>query len=60
EVGEGGAAARGGLRAGGVLRAVNRVAVNTLHGLEQLLLQNGPGTVRLHLDAGGEVTLPAP
>ena len=52
------AAARAGIRAGAELRSVNRTAVHDLTHLEGLLLQSS-GSVRLELEPGGSVDLPA-
>ncbi|MBI5486566.1 MAG: VWA domain-containing protein [Deltaproteobacteria bacterium] len=52
-------AAAAGIAGGAVVRAVNGTVVNDLVHLEGLLLQSA-GEVRLTLEPGGQVTLPAP
>ena len=56
---EQGAANAAGIQAGAQIRTVNGTLVNDVRHLEGLILQAGP-RVRLGLEPGGEVELPAP
>ncbi|MBI5488311.1 MAG: AgmX/PglI C-terminal domain-containing protein [Deltaproteobacteria bacterium] len=56
---EQGAARAAGIEAGAQIRSVNGTVVNDVRHLEGLILQSGP-RVRLGLEPGGEVELPAP
>ncbi|MBN1770344.1 MAG: VWA domain-containing protein, partial [Deltaproteobacteria bacterium] len=58
KVADGSAARRAGIRPGAEIRTVNRTAVHDVSHLEGLLLQSS-GSVRLQLDPGGSVDLPA-
>jgi Ca-activated chloride channel family protein len=57
-VADGSAARRAGIEPGAEIRTVNRTAVHDVTHLEGLLLQSS-GSVRLELDPGGAVDLPA-
>ncbi len=60
EVAAGTAAARAGLRPGAAVRRVNGTGVHTLGQLERVLLQVHGTRVRLELEPGGVMELPAP